>query len=167
MAQIATGNGASQKLLTVIDPSHAVPPMPLNSQLARVWQGERLTPYTLGLKAGVSTDTILRIEYGGKGMLASFCKVMVVLGRGIDIRTWEYRQLLPPEDTSDPAALCRALREYRRHLRRSGLNWYPWRMPTETRRFAVENAEPNVPLKAFREYADTVAVHCFLVPVVW
>jgi hypothetical protein len=169
MAQIAAGNGTSQKPPTaiVIDPSHTVPPMPLNSQLADVWQAERLTPSTLGLKAKVSTDTILRIEYGGKGTLASFCKVMVVLERGIDIRTWEYRQLLPPENTSDPKALCRALSEYRLHLSRSGLSWYPWGMPTENRRFAVENAEPNVSLKAFQEYAGTVAVHCSLVPVVW
>jgi hypothetical protein len=108
ITQTTAKEGPSQRppRAIVIDPSHTVPPMPLNSQLAWVWYAERLTPSTLGLKAKVSTDTILRIEYGGKGTLASFCKVMVALERRIDIRTWEYRQLLSPEDTSDPEALC-------------------------------------------------------------
>jgi hypothetical protein len=168
ITQTTSKEGPSQRppRAIVIDPSHTVPPMPLASQLAWVWYAQRLTPYTLGLKANVSTDTILRIEYGGKGTLASFCKVMVGLERRIDIRTWEYRQLLPPEDTGNPEALCRALSEYRLHLFRSGLSWYPWGIPTENRQSAVEHARPNVSLKAFQEYARTVAVHCFLVPVV-
>jgi len=166
MTQPTAKEGPSQRPLTaiVIDPVHRVPPEPLNHQLAAVWRAQRLTPNTLGLKANVSAETICKIEEG-KGRLASFCKVMNFLGYGIDIRTWEYRQLLPPEETSDPVVLCRTLTAYRHHLFRNGLHWYPWGVPTENRRIAVELAEPNVSFKAFQEYARTRCLHCSLVPV--
>ena len=130
LTQPTAKEGPSQRPLTaiVIYPVHRVPPEPLNHQLAAVWRAQRLTPNTLGLKANVSAETIYKIEEG-RGRLASFCKVMGFLRYGIEIRTWEYRQLLPPEETSDPVVLCRTLTAYRHHLFRDGLLWYPWGIP--------------------------------------
>jgi hypothetical protein len=166
MTQPTAKEGPSQRPPTAvaIDPVHRVPPEPLNHQLAAVWHAQRLTPCTLGLKANVSAETICKIEEG-KGRLASFCRVMRFLRYGIDIRTWEYRQLLSPKETSEPVVLCCTLSAYELHLFRNGLLWSRWGMPTENRRIAVEQAEPNVSLKAFQEYAWARGLNCILVPV--
>jgi hypothetical protein len=139
---------------------HRPPPTFLNMQLCQAWYATKISASDLAKRAKVSVNVVLGFEQN-RGSLANFLRLMETLDLRLDIRTWEHRQLLPLEPTLDAGSLCEILRDYRYS---QGASWWHWKRLTNNQRIAVNLAEANVSLKAFQQYALSVALHCTLVP---
>ena len=142
---------------------HANIPPSLGTALWQVRDDLGLTPAQCSHQWGLSIAALDRLERG-HGRLTTFCDLIDRLGYRIDIRTWEYKRLMPLEDTIDPRKLCAGLVAYMSsHLRTLNQQCKLW--PTTNQRIAVQLAEPTCSLNAFEAYARSLALHCCLVPV--
>lgn len=139
---------------------HRPPPTFLNRQLCNAWYAAKISASDLAMKANLPVSVVLGLEQN-RGTLANFLRLMETLDLRLDIRTWEHRQLFPQEPILDAGSLCEILRDYRYQ---QGRHWWQWGRLTDNQRIAVNLAEPNVSLKAFQQYAQSVGLHCMLVP---